>query len=224
MATGPRYKVPFRRRRDNRTDYYIRKKLLTSGEMRAVVRRSSRNITIQFVKFGMGGDSVVTSATSQELRSIGWTHACSNIPAAYLTGYIAGKKALKAGVTYAVLDIGMQTPAKGAVLFAAVAGMTAAGLEIPHGDGVLPEDYRLFGEHIDEKIAADVEKAIKELGGEKKERKPRPAAKKAEAEPEPEVKQKKKAAEPAADAKQSKKPAAKGSKDSGAKPTKKKGG
>ncbi|MCL2786285.1 MAG: 50S ribosomal protein L18 [Methanomassiliicoccaceae archaeon] len=171
MATGPRYKVPFRRRRDNRTDYYIRKKLLTSGELRAVVRRSSKNITIQFVKFGMGGDAVVSSASSAELKALGWGHACSNIPAAYLTGYLAGKKAKDASVEYAVLDIGMQTPAKGAVLFAAVAGMIAAGLEIPHGEGVLPADERLFGAHISEGIRADVDKAIAAMGGKPKKKK-----------------------------------------------------
>ena len=30
MATGPRYKVAFRRRREGRTDYYVRRKLLTA--------------------------------------------------------------------------------------------------------------------------------------------------------------------------------------------------
>ena len=165
MATGPRYKVPFRRRRDNRTDYYIRKKLLTSGKLRAVVRRSSRNINIQFAEFGMGGDNIVTSVTSAELKALGWKHACSNIPAAYLTGYLAGKKALNAGIEYAVLDIGMQTPAKGAVLFAAVAGMAAAGLDIPHGDGVLPSDERLKGDHIGK--AADVDTVMKKINGKK---------------------------------------------------------
>ena len=65
MATGPRYNVAFRRRRETRTDYYVRKKLLRSGETRAIVRRSNKNITIQFADFDMGGDLVVASATSR---------------------------------------------------------------------------------------------------------------------------------------------------------------
>jgi large subunit ribosomal protein L18 len=186
MATGPRYKVPFRRRRENRTDYYIRKKLLTSGEMRAVVRRSSKNITIQFAKFGMEGDSIAASATSKELKALGWGLACSNIPAAYLTGYLAGKKAKDAGIEYAVLDIGMQTPAKGAVLFAAVAGMVAAGLDVPHGEGVLPSDDRLNGLHINEKVLDSMNKVLGALGGAKraaaaKKEKPKKAEPKADA-------------------------------------------
>jgi len=176
MATGPRYKVPFRRRRDNRTDYYIRKKLLTGGELRAVVRKSSKSVTIQFVKFAMDGDEISLSTVSRELKAMGWKHSCANIPAAYLTGYLAGKKAMKAGIEYAVLDIGMQTPAKGAVLFAAVAGMVSAGLEIPHGD-VLPTEERINGAHIGGNIAADVESVKSAIDGEKPKEKPKAAAK-----------------------------------------------
>ena len=156
MATGPRYKVAFRRRREGRTDYYVRRKLLTARELRAVVRRSNKNVNIQFEEFGMDGDKVVASATSRELAKYGWEKSCSNIPAAYLTGYLAGKKALKAGIEYAVLDIGMQNPKHGGVLFAAVAGMCDAGLEVPHSDEVLPDEDRLNGAHIDESIAAAV--------------------------------------------------------------------
>ena len=156
MATGPRYRVAFRRRREGRTDYYMRRRLLTSRELRAVVRRSSKNVSIQFEEFGMEGDRVVASATSRELGRYGWDKSCSSIPAAYLTGYLAGKKALKAGIEYAVLDLGMQNPKHGGVLFATVAGMCDAGLEVPHSDEVLPDEDRLNGAHIDDSIAAAV--------------------------------------------------------------------
>ncbi|MFA6710257.1 MAG: 50S ribosomal protein L18 [Candidatus Methanomethylophilaceae archaeon] len=156
MATGPRYKVAFRRRRDGLTDYYTRRKLLRGGELRAVVRRSNKNVTIQFEEFGMEGDRVVATATSRELSRYGWTYSCVSTPAAYLTGYLAGKKALKAGIEYAVLDIGMQNPKHGGVLFATVAGMCDAGLEVPHGEEVLPGEDRINGKHIDDGIEAAV--------------------------------------------------------------------
>ncbi len=156
MATGPRYKVAFRRRRECRTDYYARRKLLASRESRAVVRRSQKNVYVQFVDFDMNGDKVVAAATSKELVALGWAHSCANIPAAYLTGYLAGKKALKAGIEYAVLDIGMQKPKVGGVLFAVVAGMSDAGLEVPHSEDILPEEDRLNGKHIDEAIEAEI--------------------------------------------------------------------
>ena len=166
MATGPRYKVAFRRRRENRTDYYARKKLLRSGEPRAVVRRSNKNVTIQFVDFDMDGDRIRAAATSKELRKMGWEFSCSSIPAAYLIGFLAGKRALKDGIEYAVLDIGMQNPKRGGVLFAAVKGMTEAGLEVPHSKDVLPVDDRIKGKHIDGKIEAAVSSMKKKMEAE----------------------------------------------------------
>ena len=157
MATGPRYKVAFRRRRELRTDYYTRKKLLTARETRAVVRRSSKNITIQFADFAMEGDKIIASASTKELKAMGWEYSCSSIPAAYLVGYLAGKRAVKEGIEYAVLDIGMQHVQHGGVLFATVAGMTDAGLEVPHSDDVLPEEDRLKGKHIDDGIEAAID-------------------------------------------------------------------
>jgi large subunit ribosomal protein L18 len=166
MATGPRYKVAFRRRRENRTDYYARKRLLRSGEPRAVVRRSNKNVTVQFVDFDMDGDKVRVAATSKELRKLGWEYSCSSVPAAYLIGFLAGKRALKDGIEYAVLDIGMQHPKRGGVLFAVVKGMTDAGLEVPHSEEVLPVDDRIKGKHIDGKIEAAVSSMKKKMEAE----------------------------------------------------------
>ncbi len=154
MATGPRYKVAFRRRRECRTDYYARRKLLTSHEARAVVRRSNKNVTVQFINFDMIGDLITTSASTRELSKMGWEYSCSTIPAAYLVGYLAGKRALKAGIEYAVLDLGMQNPQHGGVLFAVVKGMADAGLEVPHSEEVLPTEERINGKHIDDGIEA----------------------------------------------------------------------
>ncbi len=166
MATGPRYKVAFRRRRESRTNYYTRKKLLASHETRAVVRRSNKNITVQFVDFTMSGDVVITAADTKTLAKLGWEHSCSSIPAAYLVGYAAGLKAKKEGVEYAVLDLGMQNPQHGGVLFAVAKGMIDAGLEVPCSEDVLPADDRIVGKHIDDKIEADVSSMKEKLEAE----------------------------------------------------------
>lgn len=156
MATGPRYRVPFRRRRECRTDYHVRRRLLTARETRAVIRRSNRNITVQFADFGMEGDRVGVTASTRDLVRLGWAGSCSNLPAAYLVGYLAGKRALAAGIGYAVPDIGMQRPQRGGVLFAAIKGMLDAGLEVPCSEEVLPVEDRLLGRHIDASIEAAV--------------------------------------------------------------------
>ena len=166
MATGPRYRVAFRRRREGRTDYYVRRKLLRGGETRAIVRRSNKNVTIQFADFDMNGDQIVASASSRELKALGWESSCSSIPAAYLVGYAAGLRAKKADIEYAVLDIGMQNPQHGGVLFAVAKGMIDAGLEIPVSEDVLPDEDRLNGKHIDDKIEADVNSVKQKLEAE----------------------------------------------------------
>lgn len=166
MATGPRYKVAFRRRRECRTDYYARRKLLESHETRAVIRRSNKNITVQFVDFTMDGDVVVAAADTKALAKAGWSHSCSSVPAGYLVGYAAGQKAKKAGIEYAVLDLGMQNPQYGGVLFAVAKGMVDAGLEVPVSEDVFPSDDRIAGKHIDEAIEADVESMKQKLEAE----------------------------------------------------------
>jgi hypothetical protein len=41
--------------------------------------------------------------------------------------------------------------------------MVDAGLEIPHGDQVFPDDDRIHGTHIDESIAAKDKKSLKAI-------------------------------------------------------------
>ncbi|HIE22779.1 MAG TPA: 50S ribosomal protein L18 [Candidatus Korarchaeota archaeon] len=150
MARSARYKVKFRRRREGKTDYWKRLALLKSGKIRMVVRRSNRFITVQFVRSKLEGDEVVTYAYSKEIQKFGWPFSCKNIPAAYLTGYIAGIRAIKAGIKEAILDIGRYPSTKGSRLYAALKGALDAGLLIPHSDEILPEQERIEGRHIAE--------------------------------------------------------------------------
>jgi large subunit ribosomal protein L18 len=79
------------------------------------------------------------------------------LPASYLVGYALGKSALAAGHDEAVLDIGLAASSSGARVFAALKGMIDAGLEIPHGESVLPSDERLSGAHINDSYSASIE-------------------------------------------------------------------
>lgn len=159
MATGPRYKVPFRRRREGRTDYRQRRALLRARLPRAVVRTTLRNTSVQVVEYDAKGDRILASAHSNELRDLGWKASTGNLPAAYLTGYLAGMRAKKKGVDEAVLDIGLKEPVKGAACFATLKGLLDAGVEIPHSEDILPGEDRLKGKHIN----ADIEKMIEEV-------------------------------------------------------------
>ena len=157
MAEGPRYRVHFRRRREGRTDYRQRQRLLRARVPRAVVRLSLRNASVQFIDFELTGDKVLAQASSLELADLGWKGAAGNIPATYLTGYLAGKRAVANGIEEAVLDIGQKVPVKGSNVFAALKGMVDAGVDIPCGEDVFPSEDRLAGKHINEDIAKMIE-------------------------------------------------------------------
>jgi len=168
LAHGPRYSVPYRRRREGRTNYRSRLALLKSGVPRAVVRRSRNLIRVQFIKYDPVGDRILTAVDSSMLEPFGWKAGRSNTASAYLTGYLGGRKALEAGVDEAVLDIGIVMPIAGSRSFAVLKGMIDAGVYIPHSKDALPSEERIAGIR-EGALKADYEatlaKMIAELGG-----------------------------------------------------------
>ena len=150
MARGPRYRVPYRRRREAKTDYMARRIMATSGKKRFVVRASNKNITIQFVTSKIEGDIVHTQANSSELAKFGWLGGKKNTSAAYLLGLLAGRKALSLGIDAAILDLGLTRPTKGSKIFAAVKGALDAGLAIPCDSDIIPELGRIEGRSVSE--------------------------------------------------------------------------
>jgi len=147
-AKGPTYKVPFRRRREVRTDYRLRYKLLKSRKPLFTVRRSLRYVYVQITSPKVGGDETLLTVSSKILRDkYGW-YGLKNVPAAYLTGFIAGKLALKKGIKEAILNLGYAWNKNASIPYAAVMGAIDAGLEIPLGDDAYVDESRIKGEHI----------------------------------------------------------------------------
>ena len=148
MAIGPRYYVPFRRRREGKTNYHKRLGLMLSKQPRVVVRKSGRNLIMQLIEHSTAGDKTLTSASALDLKSLGYKGATGNTPAAYLTGILFASRALAAGYSYGVFDLGLNANSRGSRIYAALLGAVEAGLEIPHGQEPLPTPERARGEHI----------------------------------------------------------------------------
>jgi len=149
MAKGPSYRVPFRRRREGKTDYQLRRGLVLSGVPRLVIRGTSKHMIVQVIEAKATSDEVLASAHSKELtKTYGWKGACRNVPAAYLTGLLCGYRAVGKGIKRAVLDIGLQMPSRGARVFAALKGVIDADFMVPHDENVLPSEPRISGQHI----------------------------------------------------------------------------
>jgi large subunit ribosomal protein L18 len=148
MKLKPTYRMPFKRRREGKTDYSRRLKLLKSGKPRLVVRKTLNYIRAQIIGFEMIGDKTMVAADSKELKKHGWNFACDNLPAAYLTGMLIGKKAAGRGIEMAILDGGLVKSTKGSKIYAAVKGARDAGLNIPIDEEMLPDENRVKGMHI----------------------------------------------------------------------------
>jgi large subunit ribosomal protein L18 len=148
MAQGSKYKLAFKRRREGKTDYGARLKLIGLDKHRLVVRVTGNHTIVQVIDVQIGGDQTLVSAHSQELKKMGWLASGKNTSAAYLTGFLCGKKAVKEGITEAILDMGLATSTKGSRVYAALKGALDAGMNIPHNDVILPENNRITGEHI----------------------------------------------------------------------------
>ena len=142
------------------------KKILRGETPRAVVRISNTQTICQLVEFNPDGDIVIASVNGKTLvDKYSWPEDASrkSIPASYLTGFALAKNAMSSGHESAILDIGLSASSKGSRVFAALKGMIDAGLEIPHGEDVLPDEDRINGMHIDASMGDKVKKSIKAI-------------------------------------------------------------
>jgi len=96
-----RYQTKFRRRREGKTDYYARKRLVfqekdkyDSRKYRFCVRRTCSKIITQVIHATLVGDRVIASAQSDELKRYGLKGGLTNYPAAYCTGLLCARRLL----------------------------------------------------------------------------------------------------------------------------------
>ena len=156
--------IQFKRRREDKTNYRKRIGLLKSDKTRLVIRRSLSNITVQFINFLPNGDETVASATSTELKKLGWNKT-GNVPASYLTGLLAGKKARDKKVEEAILDLGLQISSKGSRIYAALKGDLDSGIKVPHSEDILPSEDRIKGKHISKDLEKQFEDVKSKIAG-----------------------------------------------------------
>jgi len=97
-----RYQVKYRRRREGKTDYYARKRLVAqdknkynSPKYRFVVRFSNKDITCQVVSSKISGDVCHTAAYAHELTRYGLPVGHTNYSAAYCTGLLCARRLLQ---------------------------------------------------------------------------------------------------------------------------------
>ena len=158
------YSKILRRLREEKTNYRRRSAMLLGKRDFVTVKISNENTQVQIHKPELTGDKVIASAHSRFLLKQGWNGSRKNIPAAYLTGYFAGKKAIVKGGKDAILYRG--TDRYTTRMAAALKGVLDAGLKIPADAESFPAEDRIKGEHL--KVKNDVEKIKSAIDGEVK--------------------------------------------------------
>ncbi|OAY59249.1 60S ribosomal protein L5 [Manihot esculenta] len=97
-----RFQVKFKRRREGKTDYRARIRLINQDKnkyntpkYRFVVRFSNKDIVAQITSASIAGDMVLASAYSHELPRYGLEAGLTNYAAAYCTGLLLARRTLK---------------------------------------------------------------------------------------------------------------------------------
>lgn len=97
-----RFQTKFKRRREGKTDYYARKRLViqdkdkfNSPKYRLVARITSTRVIAQVIFSTITGDKVFCQAESGELRRFGLNAGLSNYASAYATGLLLARRLLK---------------------------------------------------------------------------------------------------------------------------------
>ena len=146
------YSKILRRLREEKTNYRKRSTMLMGKRDFITVNITNENTQVQILKPGMTGDKVVASAHSRYLLEKGWKGSRKSVPAAYLTGYLAGKKAIANGAKDAILYSG--TRRYTSRMAAALKGVIDAGVKVPADSETFPSDERIQGSHL--KVKNDV--------------------------------------------------------------------
>ena len=158
------YSQILRRSREEKTNYRKRRHLLMGRRDFVTVQISNENTLVQIHKPELAGDKVLSSAHSRYLINKGWKGSRKSSPAAYLTGYLAGKKALSSGVKSAVLYTGTRRYTQR--IAAALKGVIDAGLDVPADSETFPDESRINGKHL--KIANEIDKVKSTIDSEVK--------------------------------------------------------
>ncbi|MEA3414302.1 MAG: 50S ribosomal protein L18 [Nanoarchaeota archaeon] len=141
-----------RRRRENKTNYLMRIKLLKSEKPRLIFRKTNKYFVIQYVESEEAKDKIIFGITSKILLNNGWPKefqgSLKSIPAAYLIGYFVGKKIQKDKLVTPVVDMGMIRMIHKSKPYAFIKGLIDADLKINCKEEAFPEEERIQGKNL----------------------------------------------------------------------------
>ncbi len=160
-------KTQKRRRNEGKTDYLKRMNLLKSGKNRISFRKTNAYLIAQYIESDEAQDKIILGITSKELIKYGWPKeakgSLKSIPASYLMGYLIGKKTRDKKLEKPIIDFGMIRIKHKTKIFGFLKGVIDSGVEIDCNEETFPEEERIKGSSLKnkidfEKIKSNIEK------------------------------------------------------------------
>ena len=141
-----------RRRKEYKTDYLKRIKLLKSAKPRIVFRKTNKYIIAQYITSRKAQDKIERGVTSKHLLKYGWPKelkgSLKSTPAAYFIGLLIGKKIIKEKLKTPIVDFGMVRVMHKSKTYAFLKGLIDAGIEIKYKEKIFPNEDRIKGKHM----------------------------------------------------------------------------
>jgi large subunit ribosomal protein L18 len=163
MSSGPTYKVPFKRKKNQKTNYKKRLAILKSNKPRFVVRLSNSLVRCQLINYKIDGDVVVDSAISKDLVDLGWKGNLKNTPAVYLTALLLAQKIKKKNIKEVVFDLGSKNYKSKSKIFAALKAIIDSDIKCAYDKKAFPEDNRINGKVIDDYLKNNISKQFEDV-------------------------------------------------------------
>jgi len=151
-------KIAKRRRREAKTNYAKRIKLLKSKSGRIVFRKTNKYVIAQYVTDKNAQDKVEIGINSKVLIKYGWPKQAESglksLPASYLTGLLMGKKIAEKKLDTPIIDFGMIRNLHKTKIYAFMKGLIDSGLKIKFDEKkeIFPSEERIKGKHLKNKI------------------------------------------------------------------------
>ncbi|MAG79169.1 50S ribosomal protein L18 [Candidatus Pacearchaeota archaeon] len=141
-----------RRRKENKTDYLKRIKLLKNNSPRITFRKTNKYVISQYITSKQAQDKIKIGVNSKQLIKYGWPKefegSLKSIPASYLTGFLIGKTILKEKLETPTIDFGMIRPLHKTRIYAFLKGLIDSGIEIKHKKDIFPDEEKIKGKYM----------------------------------------------------------------------------
>jgi len=141
-----------KRRKEYKTDYLKRLKLLKSEVPRIVFRKTNKYLIAQYVISEETRDRIDIGITSKKLMNHGWPKnsqgSLKSLPASYLTGLLIGKEIINNKKQMPIVDFGMLRVLPKSKVYAFLKGLIDSGVNLKHKEENFPKEDRISGKHL----------------------------------------------------------------------------